>query len=87
MARSYICFDTAGNFTYSDVIADTNGGVNMLGLKKPGSSALTLGSANCHTGPTEIRKGTVAVDSINSVNCAPLVAHHLSPRSRGNHAR
>jgi autotransporter-associated beta strand protein len=67
---SFIGLDNSANLSYNDVtnvIADTNGGANKLGLKKWGGSTLTLGDNNTYTGPTYLHAGTLEVSSLNSV--------------------
>ena len=53
---SFIGLDTTnasgGNFTYAGVIANTNGGANVIGLSKLGTGALTLTGANTYSGGT-----------------------------------
>ncbi len=57
---SAIGFDTTpGNFTYSAVLANTNGGANVLGLAKLGTNTLTLTAANTFTGPATVSGGTL----------------------------
>ena len=57
---SFIGLDTtAGNFTYNNVLANTNGGANSIGLMKLGANSLTLTNANTYTGTTFIGGGTL----------------------------
>ena len=57
---SYIGLDTgSGNFTYGNVLANTNGGANSVGLMKLGANNLTLTGANTYTGTTYIGGGTL----------------------------
>ena len=57
---SYIGLDTgSGNFTYGNVLANTNGGSNIRGLMKLGANSLTLTAANTYTGTTYIGGGTL----------------------------
>ena len=53
--------DAVGGLTYSGLIANPNGGANVLGLLKLGSGALTLTAANTYTGGTTINGGTIAL--------------------------
>ncbi len=53
--------DAIGGLTYSGLIANPNGGANVLGLLKLGSGALTLTAANNYTGGTTINGGTIAL--------------------------
>jgi autotransporter-associated beta strand protein len=73
---SYIGLDTTnasgGNFTYSSVIADTNGGVNMLGLNKLGANTLTLSGNNSYSGLTTISAGTLKLGAAGSGANTPL---------------
>ena len=50
---------TSGNFSYDSVIANPNGGSNVLGLRKFGSNTLTLSAANTYTGATTISAGAL----------------------------
>jgi autotransporter-associated beta strand protein len=50
---------TGGEFLYDSVIADTNGGANVLGLAKLGSNTLILDKNNTYTGRTVISGGTL----------------------------
>ncbi|MEI6493349.1 MAG: autotransporter-associated beta strand repeat-containing protein [Verrucomicrobiota bacterium] len=50
---------TAGNFTYSNTIANPNGGANSLGLIKLGSNTLTLTGNNTYNGTTAVKAGTL----------------------------
>lgn len=53
---SSIGLDTAsGNVAYGSVIANPNGGANVLGLNKLGANTLTLTAANTYTGATTLR--------------------------------
>ncbi len=62
LAGSSLGIDTTnGNFTYSNVIADTNAGANGVGFVKSGSNTLTLTQNNTYTGPTVIAGGTLQV--------------------------
>ena len=57
---SVIGLDTSlagGSFTYGNVIANTNGGANSLGLTKMGAGTLVLTANNTYTGPTTINSG------------------------------
>lgn len=52
---------SGGVFTYSNVIANPNGGTNTLGLRKLGTGTLALDQANTFTGGTSIEAGTLRV--------------------------
>jgi autotransporter-associated beta strand protein len=57
---SFVGLDsTAGDFTYSGTIADTNAGLNVLGVIKLGSNRLALAGANTYTGWTLLGGGTL----------------------------
>jgi len=62
---SFIGIDTTnasgGLLTYSDVIANPNGGANNLGLTKLGTGTLTLTAANTYTGGTQLFGGTIGI--------------------------
>jgi len=64
---AFLGLENGAAFTYTSVIADTNGGANKLGLKKFGGGTLTLGDNNTYTGPTYLHAGTTEVSSLNSV--------------------
>jgi autotransporter-associated beta strand protein len=64
---SFLALDTTnatgGVFTYSNAIANPNGGANVLGVAKLGSGTLTLSGANTFTGGVVIRGGTLQIAS------------------------
>ncbi len=70
MDASILGLDTTnasgGNFSYSTIIADTNGGANVVGLTKLGAGTLTLNGMNTYTGVTTLSAGTVSVDTIGN---------------------
>ena len=53
---------TSADFLYDSVIANPNGGTNVLGLTKLGSNKLTLDQTNTYTGATTVSAGTLIVD-------------------------
>ena len=62
LSGSAIGFDTTnagGTFTQTQVIADTNGGANSVGLGKYGTGTLVLNLANTYTGTTTVGAGTL----------------------------
>jgi autotransporter-associated beta strand protein len=67
---SFLGLDTTnasgGNFTYASVIANPNGGTNVLGLTKLGTGTLTLTGASTYTGATTINGGTLKLDNNNT---------------------
>jgi autotransporter-associated beta strand protein len=64
---------SGGNFTYGNVIADTNTGNNSIGLVKLGANSLTLTAANTYTGATTINTGTLAVNGSTAAGRAVAV--------------
>lgn len=52
---------SGGLFTYSNVLANPNSGVNTLGLRKLGTGTLVLDQANTFSGGTLIDAGTLRV--------------------------
>ena len=57
---SFLALDTTnagGIFTYSNVIANPNGGANILGLVKSGAGTLILAGSNSYTGTTTVNGG------------------------------
>ncbi|XHR30501.1 MAG: autotransporter-associated beta strand repeat-containing protein [Chthoniobacteraceae bacterium] len=52
-----------GKFTYSNTIANTNGGSNVIGLVKLGSNSLELTGANTYGGGTTVSGGTLVVNN------------------------
>ena len=70
---SSIGLDTSsGNFSYASVIANPNGGSNVLGLTKLGSNTLTLTGANTYTGGTTIIGGTLTAGNVNAFGTGAL---------------
>jgi fibronectin-binding autotransporter adhesin len=63
----------AGNTaTYSQVIANANGGANVTGFAKLGSGTLILPVANTYTGNTTISNGILRVTAAQEANSGPL---------------
>ena len=57
---STLGIDTTGaTFTFGGVIANTNGGANVIGLNKLGANSLILTGSNTYTGPTTVTAGTL----------------------------
>ncbi|MES2981528.1 MAG: autotransporter-associated beta strand repeat-containing protein [Verrucomicrobiota bacterium] len=50
---------TGGSLLFDSIIANTNGGTNVLGLTKLGTNTLTLDQDNTYTGATFISAGTL----------------------------
>lgn len=62
LGGSKLGLDTSsGDFTHSSAIADTNGGANVIGLRKLGANTLTLAGANTYTGGTSVEQGKLAL--------------------------
>ncbi|MHA3771339.1 autotransporter-associated beta strand repeat-containing protein [Verrucomicrobiota bacterium sgz303538] len=59
---------SGGNFAYDSAIANTNGGVNAIGLTKLGANTLTLSGANTYTGPTNVKAGKLAIALSGSIS-------------------
>ncbi len=65
---SFIGLDTTtASYSCDSVIANPNGGANVLGVQKFGNNTLTLTGASAYTGQTRIYRGSLQVSSINSV--------------------
>jgi len=64
---SNLGFDTTnGDFSYSNVIANSNNGNNSIGVTKLGANTLTLGGANTYTGATNIQQGIVSISTVGT---------------------
>ncbi len=73
LGGSYLGLDTsAGAFVYGNVIADTNGGANSLGLVKLGANELTLSGANTYSGGTILNAGTLGIGNATALGAGPL---------------
>ncbi len=65
---SILGLDTGGLYTLFDsVIANTNGGANVLGLNKLGTGTLTLSQNNTYTGHTVISGGILELGDFDGV--------------------
>ena len=62
--------NAGGSFTYSSVLADTNGGTNSIGLVKLGSGSLVLGNSNTYTGDTIVSGGLLSIGTNASLGAA-----------------
>lgn len=62
--------NAGGSFTYSSVLADTNGGANSIGLVKLGSGSLVLGNSNTYTGDTIVSGGLLSIGTNASLGAA-----------------
>ncbi|MGJ4888358.1 autotransporter-associated beta strand repeat-containing protein [Bradyrhizobium sp. HKCCYLRH3099] len=58
---------SSGSASYSNAIANTNGGNNALGLVKLGTNTLTLTGTNTYTGNTTVSGGTLQIGSSGSL--------------------
>lgn len=58
---------SSGSSTYSYAIADTNAGLNRLGLVKSGSGTLVLTASSSYSGGTYIDSGTLQIGSGGSI--------------------
>ena len=69
---SSIGFDTTnavgGTYTLGNVIANTNGGANILGLAKLGTGTLVISNLNTYTGPTTIYGGALQLANTTANN-------------------
>jgi autotransporter-associated beta strand protein len=65
---------TTGSLTYSNVLANPNGGNNALGLTKLGTGALVLTAANTFSGATRIgsNAGTITLGNNNALQNSTL---------------
>jgi autotransporter-associated beta strand protein len=63
--------NAGGTFTYSNVIADPNTGLNKLGVAKLGTRTLVLDQANTYTGTTTVTDGTLQLNGVR-VSTDPL---------------
>jgi fibronectin-binding autotransporter adhesin len=68
---SFLGLDTTnasgGTFTYSSGIANTNGGLNVLGVTKLGSGTLILSGNNSYSGLTTVSQGILQINSNNAL--------------------
>jgi autotransporter-associated beta strand protein len=86
--NSAIGFNTTnagGTFTYGNVIANTNGGANTLGVAKLGTGALTLSAANTYTGTTTVSGGTLNLTGSGS-SLGILTVNNIGANSTVNFA-
>jgi autotransporter-associated beta strand protein len=75
---SFVALDTtAGDFTYSGTIADTNAGLNLLGFIKTGANRLALGGANTYTGLTLIGGGTLVAQHPAALGPAGKIVYYI----------
>ena len=58
---------SGGVFTYSSIIANPNGGSNVLGLTKLGTCTLSLTGANTFTDNVSILGGTLKIGTLNAL--------------------
>ncbi len=73
LGGSFLGLDTSnagGSFTYTSVLADTNGGANSVGLVKLGTGALILGNSNTYTGDTIVSGGVLSIGTNASLGAA-----------------
>jgi fibronectin-binding autotransporter adhesin len=73
---SFFGFDTSdapgGFFNLTQVLADTNGGANPLGITKLGANSLVLDEDNTYTGPTMVVSGTLQAGISSSTGSSPV---------------
>lgn len=63
---------TGGAFDCAGVIANPNGGANVLNLMKSGSNTLVLSGANTYTGTTTLSAGTLALNHPAAIGTGTL---------------
>ncbi|MFZ4109074.1 MAG: beta strand repeat-containing protein, partial [Polymorphobacter sp.] len=73
MSGAILGLDTnGGTFSYSNVLANPNGGNNVLGLSKLGAGTLTLTVSNTYSGGTTISAGSLIIGGAGTAGAGAL---------------
>ncbi|MEO5912992.1 MAG: autotransporter-associated beta strand repeat-containing protein [Luteolibacter sp.] len=80
VSGSFLGLDTSnadlGVFTHSSVIANPNGGSNILGLTKLGANTLVLSGTNTYSGGTRLFGGTIGIGNDSALGSGTITTNN-----------